>query len=140
MRVLIRIGEHSASRKAVFTALQSVDRDTLVEHVSRDVSEAVGRLGVRAGPSVTSDQRPRTRVEQWPGMRPVSRVELRFHEDMLALYRLAGEATRRRRPDGTTARGHWLNTSSAVSAITVGRPTLVSSWGMSGTSYGFQRC
>jgi hypothetical protein len=46
---------------------------------------------------------------EWPGSRSVSAIELRFHDDMLDIFRLAGEATRRRRPDGTFARGYWAS-------------------------------
>jgi hypothetical protein len=39
----------------------------------------------------------------------VTALELRFHDDMLEIFRLAGEATRRRRPDGTIQRGYWAS-------------------------------
>lgn len=48
-------------------------------------------------------------MEKWPGSRAVSAVELRFHDAMLDVFRLAGEATRRTRSDGTTARGYWAS-------------------------------
>lgn len=110
VRTLEKIAADPANRQAVLDAFASLEFQAVAERVATDVSDAVGQLrtdrvrsGVRAKPS------PRATPEQWPGTRRVSAHELRFHEDMLDIFRLAGEATRRPRPDGTTARGYWAS-------------------------------
>jgi hypothetical protein len=81
----------------------------------------------------------RSDIEQWPGSRNVSALELRFHDDMLDIYRLAGEATRRHRPDGTTQRGYWA-TYFLRGVRTHGGPDYARQLlRASGTSAGFQR-
>lgn len=110
VRALEMIAGEPASRQAVLNAFASLDSQTVAPPVARDISDAVGRLrghpawsGVRARPS------PQTSPEPWPGTRTVSALERQFHDDMLAIFRLAGEATRRPRPDGTVERGYWAS-------------------------------
>jgi hypothetical protein len=110
VRTLEQIAREPADREAVLHAFASLDPQAIAEPLARDVSDAAGRLrgslarsGVRARPS------SRAPIEQWPGTRNVSALELRFHDDMVDIFTLAGEATRRPRPDGTTARGYWAS-------------------------------
>ena len=110
VRVLSRIAEESAHRPAVLEALASVNYATLPASVARDVSEAAIRIG---GPSPPGKGRTghtaRLPREQWPGTRPVTAVEQQFHDAMLDVFKLAGEATRRVRPDGSVVRGYWAS-------------------------------
>ena len=110
VRVLTQIAQEPRNRRAVLDALASVETEMLSEPVARDVSDAIRRI---AGPppkgATGSGGKKRTQGEQWPGSRPVTGLDLRFHGAMLDVFRLAGEATRQRRPDGTIARGYWAN-------------------------------
>jgi len=106
VRVLVRIGEEPQYANVVLDVLQSIDRDTLTDPLSRDVSDAVGRIK-SYGRTVWSPGAQRARDEPWPGEHRPAALQLRFHEAMLDVFRLAGEATRQRRLDGTTARGYW---------------------------------
>jgi hypothetical protein len=109
-RVLERIADDPAHRAAVLNAFGSVDSEQLPEPVARDVSQAVGRIrGPGRGAVGRTNQARRTPANAWPGTRIVSRLELQFHDAMLDIFRLAGEATRQRRPDGSMARGYWAN-------------------------------
>lgn len=108
VRVLLRIGEQQQHAIAVLDALQSADRYTLTDPLSRDVSDAIARIESSVG-TAGSRRARRPRREPWPGNRQPTTLELRFHEAMLDVFRLAGEATRRRRPDGTIARGYWAS-------------------------------
>jgi hypothetical protein len=109
-RVLGRIAEDPAHRSATLKALTSVDRGQLSESVARDVANAIGRIRGVSQPRLTPTSRaPRSRAEQWPGNRSVSQLEEQFHEAMLDVFRLAGEATRKSRPDGSTIRGYWAS-------------------------------
>lgn len=110
VRTLEKIAADPPNRRAVLDALRSVDARAVSEWTRRDVADAVARItgdaprsGRAGGPA------RRQPVEQWPGSRVVSPLELRFHDDMLDVFRLAGEATRRTRPDGTIERGYWAS-------------------------------
>lgn len=110
VRTLEKIAREPVHREVVLNAFASLDPQVIAEPLARDVSDAVVRLrgsparsGVRAKPS------PRTPIDQWPGTHTVSALEPRFHDDMLDIFKLAREATRRLRPDGTTARGYWAS-------------------------------
>jgi hypothetical protein len=110
VRTLEKIGTEEAFHRAVLEALASVNPSTVPDSVARDVSEALFRLRRKTSHVATGNKKaPRTATEQWPGPRAVSALELRFHDDMLDIFRLAGEATRRPRPDGTTQRGYWAS-------------------------------
>ncbi len=109
-RTLEKIAAEPADRPAVLAALESVNRQVIPQVLTRDIGEAIARL--RGAPRRTgthSTARQDAAVEHWAGARAVSALELRFHDDMLDIFRLAGEATRRRRADGTVARGYWAS-------------------------------
>jgi hypothetical protein len=110
VRVLERIAEDDSNRRAVLDALASTARAGLPEHVAHDIAQAIDRLGGTRARGVTLPRPgPRTQVDQWPGHRTPSPLELRFHDAMLGIFTLAGEATRKRAPDGSTIRGYWAN-------------------------------
>jgi hypothetical protein len=109
VRVLEAIAKDQANRRAVLDALASTDVGELAAHLARDVSDALGRLGgtLPARTASGTGHAKRSRVEPWPGSRVVTRLELRFHDEMVGVYTAVGDATRRQRPDGTIARGYW---------------------------------
>lgn len=108
VRTLEMIAGDPANRRAVLEAFASLDSTAAIESAGRDVADALARM---KGTVPRSGGEPkavrRAPVEEWPGSRVTSELDLRFHDDMLDVFRLAGEATRRTRPDGTTARGYW---------------------------------
>jgi hypothetical protein len=110
VRALEKIAGDPSNRRAVLEALASLDPEAVSEWAARDAKDAITRIkgpAPRSGGS--SNPVRRAAVGEWPGTRAVSSLELRFHDDMLDVFRLAGEATRRLRPDGTTARGYWAS-------------------------------
>jgi hypothetical protein len=108
VRTLERIAAEPTSRKAVLDALRAADPASVPEPEARDVSDAIARLHGRPPSYAARADRPaQIPVDRWPGSRRVPALELRFHDAMLDIYRLAGEATRHQRPDGSTARGYW---------------------------------
>jgi hypothetical protein len=110
VRVLERIAVDQSLRQAVLDALTSADTQLVTERVANDIAQAIQRLGGAQRRRVSS--RPhgsRLEVEQWPGNRAVSPLELRFHDAMLDIFKLAGEATRRQAADGSTIRGYWAS-------------------------------
>jgi hypothetical protein len=110
VRTLEKIAGDHTGRQMVLDAFASPGSQAIPELVARDISDAVGRLRGGAQPSGGGASRPpRSPLEQWPGTRRVTALELQFHVAMLNIFRLAGEATRRPRPDGTTARGYWAS-------------------------------
>lgn len=110
VRTLEKIAAETPNRRAVLDALGSLDPQAVSEWTRRDVADAVTRITGKAPRSGGAGARARTQpIEQWPGSRLVSPLELRFHNDMLDVFRLAGEATRRTRPDGTIERGYWAS-------------------------------
>lgn len=110
VRVLERIAAESSNRRAVLGALASVDPRALPEPIARDVAQAIGRLGgTRPRDTAHTRKGPPKVEEQWPGNRTVSPLELRFHDAMLGIFPLAGEATRKRGADGSTIRGYWAS-------------------------------
>jgi hypothetical protein len=110
VRTLEKIAGDPANRRAVLEAFASLDPQSINDSAGRDVADALARM---KGSVHRSGGRPkvvrRAPVEEWPGSRVTSGLDLRFHDDMLDVFRLAGEATRRTRPDGTTARGYWAS-------------------------------
>jgi hypothetical protein len=110
VRTLEKIAGDNASRQAVLDAFASPRSQSIPEPVAHDIADAMGHLHGGPSPSGAGGRRPpRSPLEPWPGTRSVSALELQFHDDMLNIFRLAGEATRRPRPDGTTARGYWAS-------------------------------
>ncbi len=110
VRVLERIADNPSNRRAVLNAIASADTTGLPDHVARDFVLAIGRLGGTQAHRVAGP-RPRrpTHAEHWPGHRTVSPLELRFHDAMLGIFTLAGEATRRQAKDGSIVRGYWAS-------------------------------
>ena len=107
-RVIERIArEH---REPALHALRGA-REHAPAAVLREIDDVLLRIDpLRRSPPPSRTQRTvRSQAEQWPGNRAVSPLELRFHDAMLDIFRLAGEATRRQRPDGTIARGYWAS-------------------------------
>lgn len=110
VRTLEKIAVDPANRRGVLEALGSVDSGEVSEWTSRDVAAATARISGRVPRSGgAGGPARREQVGEWPGSRVVSPLELRFHDAMLDVFRLAGEATRRRRSDGTVARGYWAS-------------------------------
>jgi hypothetical protein len=108
IRTLVKIADDPAIRPHVLDALRSVDRRLLPEATAMDVNDALGQLG--GGRASRAGDGARTPAsEAWPGSRAVSNLERRFHDDMLDIFRLAGEATRQVRPDGSVIRGYWAS-------------------------------
>lgn len=110
VRVLGKIAESDRGRAAVRKAVDSVDAAALPEPVAGDLAKAAPRIRGHSRPVPGRGRQAGVQLtEPWPGQRTVSAFELRFHEAMLDIFRLAGEATRRLRPDGTVARGYWAS-------------------------------
>lgn len=107
VRVMEQIADKPAQRRSVIGALLDVDPAAVPGHVARDIADALNRI---PGASKQGDQ-PGRRLQaaRWAGDREVSSLELRFHQAMLDIFTHAGEATRRRRPDGTYERGYWAS-------------------------------
>jgi len=102
VRVLEKVAETPADRRSAMRALESVDRSELPPAVAGDVTDAIGRLrpggaGAKAAPA------------PWAGYATASDAEKRFHNAMLDIFKLAGEATRKQRPDGSVERGYWAS-------------------------------
>ena len=104
VRVLSKIGEDRRHARAVLEALQAVDPGGLSDPAVRDVSDAIARLAPKHG---GDGKQPVP--EPWPRDLRVTALEWRFHEAMLEIFKLAGEATRRRHNDGTFERGYWAH-------------------------------
>lgn len=110
VRTLEKTAADPANRRAVLDAFGSLDSEAVSEAVVRDVADALARIKGRVPRSGGAGGPVRREpVEEWPGTRVVSPLELRFHDAMLDVFRLAGEATRRTRSDGTIARGYWAS-------------------------------
>jgi hypothetical protein len=110
VRTLERIAAEPSNRRAVLDALASADPRAIPERVAQDIEQAIDRLGGSQRHSVARPRpEPRSPREQWPGQRPVSPLELRFHDAMLSIFKLAGEATRRQSKDGSIVRGYWAS-------------------------------
>jgi hypothetical protein len=110
VRTLEKIAGDPANRRAVLEAFASLDTRAVNESAGRDLADVLARMkGTVPRSSGGPKAVRRASVEDWPGSRVVSGLDRRFHDDMLDVFRLAGEATRRTRPDGTTARGYWAS-------------------------------
>lgn len=110
VRVLERIAAEPSNRHVVLDALASAGSGALPKPISQDIAQAMDRLGVTQRHGVASSRSgPRSPQGQWPGQQPVSMLELRFHDAMLSIFTLTGEATRRRAADGSVTRGYWAS-------------------------------
>jgi hypothetical protein len=105
-RVLEKIAERPEDRPAAVIALQSVDSTAMDPAVVRDIADALARLGHRRGRASTG-AKPRVAPKEWSGYAAAYPLEKRFHDAMLDVFRLAGEATRKQRSDGSFVRGYW---------------------------------
>jgi hypothetical protein len=139
VRTLERIAATPAHRRTVLAVLTAVDPRAAPEHVARDVSDAIARLGGSPATSRSPTSRRSTAVADWPGSRQVSALELHFHEDMLEIFRRAGEATRRVRPDGSVQRGYWASYFLRGVRNHGGPNYAHQLLGMNGTTPGFER-
>jgi hypothetical protein len=106
VRVLEKVAETPADRRLAIAALESVDRSLLSPAVAGDVADALERLGTRVG---AGGSRAQAEPAPWAGYATAPDVERRFHDAMLDIFKLAGEATRKRRPDGKIERGYWAS-------------------------------
>lgn len=101
IRVLDRIAQRPDDRRAAVEAVAAVDRVDISPAVARDIADFLGRHSPT--PRVVS----RSSATKGFSLETASPLERRFHEDVLAVYRRAGEATRKERSDGTFVRGYW---------------------------------
>ena len=109
VRTLERIARDPAHRRAVVAALEAVDPLAVSPAIAEDITGGLVRIRLSAGTSQATDSTSRRPTNQWPGTRQVSTLELAFHDDMLLIFRLAGEATRHVRSDGSIERGYWAS-------------------------------
>ncbi len=108
VRVLEKIAERPGDRSLVVDALDSVNPAAVNATVANDIVGARERLiGPENQRSGTSGSRSGSM--DWSGYATASPVQKRFHDDMLDIFRLAGEATRKQRADGTFIRGYWAS-------------------------------
>lgn len=108
VRVLEKIAERPVDRQMAIGAMESVPAAGISATVARDIADARERLaGTRNRAPVGG--RPRSMPTEWAGYLSASPLQKRFHDDMLDIFRLAGEATRKPRPDGTFIRGYWAS-------------------------------
>jgi hypothetical protein len=107
VRVLIKVAEAPSHRRRVLEVLAGVDASTLTSAVARDIDDALPRLG--HGSSAASRPSGGAGPPPWSGYASATPLERRFHDAMLDIFRLAGEATRKERPDGTVVRGYWAS-------------------------------
>jgi hypothetical protein len=105
VRVLERIGSEPSTRRAAIAALTSAEPPT--DPISRDIAAALARLGYAK--TAESGTRRSGSSGEWTGYAAVSPLEQRFHDDMLDVFRKAGEATRKVRADGSVLRGYWAS-------------------------------
>lgn len=106
VRVLEKVGAHGEVRQAAIDALRSADATEIAEPVARDVIDTIARLSPGRTGSPTQGTTARL---QWAGYSHAQPLEQRFHDAMLDIFRLAGEATRKIRPDGSVERGYWAS-------------------------------
>jgi hypothetical protein len=108
VRVLERVAEQPGDRQLVVESLVSVSPTTVSPAVARDMADALERLSVPRGRgSIVGGSR--SAPVGWSGYPTASPLEKRFHDDMLDIFRMAGEATRKQRSDGTFIRGYWAS-------------------------------
>ena len=108
VRTLEKVGADQPDRAAVVHALSSTNLDGLIPAVAGDIADALARLRPTPRYSVGASSTTTPRAASWTYV-DASAIEMRFHDDMLAIFRLAGEATRRIRADGSVARGYWAS-------------------------------
>ncbi len=97
VRVLLRIAEDAANRPSVVAALRGADGAAMSEGIRGDVAAALAKLRpVAARPS--PPKAGSGSANRYRDHRDESTVETRFHNAMLEIFWLAGEAT-----------GYWAN-------------------------------
>jgi hypothetical protein len=129
VRVLQRIAQDASLRRPVIQALGGVDRGSLPLDVRRDVEDTLNNL--QPPKSTPSPARvPRTGSGRYrPPMMPTdATVEERFHQAMLDIYWLAGEAS-----------GYWASYFLRAVRNKGGLAEARHLLRMSGTSDGFER-
>jgi hypothetical protein len=129
VRVLLRIAQDSSTRGAVLRALVGLDLAALSTDVVRDVETALSALRPpKSPPGSPRGAGNRSGRYKPPLMPPDATVEERFHQAMLDIYWLAGEAS-----------GYWasyfLRAVRKKGGLAEARDLLR----MSGTSDGFER-
>lgn len=105
VRVLTKVAQTAGSAKPVLAVLRSVDLHYVDPRVASDISDAIRELDPPRRIRGSNKEPPLP----WPGNRDVTDVERRFHDAMLDIFKSAGEATRKQRPDGSTERGYWAS-------------------------------
>jgi hypothetical protein len=109
VRVLERMASDRSNRGAVLDALSDARTRSVPRSIALDIEQALDHLsGGRAERAANRPTSP-AQSRQWPGGQKVSPLELRFHEAMLGIFTRAGEATRKRRADGSIVRGYWAS-------------------------------
>jgi hypothetical protein len=106
VRVLEKIAEQPGDRHLVVDALDAVAPAAVSPVVAGDIARVRQHLsgaGSRRTVSIGSGSKP----TNWSGYMAATPLEKRFHDAMLDVFRLAGEATRKERSDGTYQRGYW---------------------------------
>ena len=133
VRVLEKIADQPPCRLAAIDALGSIDQSAASAPVMRDVLDVLARLDqsrTKASNKVGST---------WPGYGTASTLEQRFHDDMLNIFRAAGEATRKQRTDGSFIRGYWASYFLRAVRNRGGLPYAHQLLRMEGTTEGFAR-
>jgi hypothetical protein len=100
VRTLEKIAEQDVAREDVIDVFESLEPSEVSAWVVTDVRRALAKLSTRPATPASAE---------WPQGRTVSDLERAFHSDMLDIFRLAGEATRHVRPDGSVERGYWAS-------------------------------
>jgi len=137
VRTLIAIAKDQAHRLAVIEVLRSIDLSTASPIAVDDVADALRAL-TPSGPAATATARAEA-LDHGPITESMTPLEREFHDEMLAIFTLAGEATRKVGPDGRTIRGYWASYFLRGVRNHGGRAYAKQLLAMSGTTAGFDR-
>ncbi len=107
VRVLEKVAERPDDRPAAIAALESVDPAAASSPVSRDIADVLLRLGHRRAATRKKVAVAQDPPSQWSGYEAAELLQQKFHDDMLDIFTLAGEATRKEGPGGSPVRGYW---------------------------------